>query len=69
LGVLIMKNLLNLGKALNKAEQKAVFGGGKAYLTHARDEDECTYDYDYHIPCPIFTSNSDGGCWATIVTC
>lgn len=23
-----MKNLLNLGKALNKAEQKEVFGGG-----------------------------------------
>ena len=63
-----MNNFKNLGKALNRIEQKSIFGGSEP-IKHAREEEECTYDYDYHIPCPVYTSNSDGGCWATVVTC
>lgn len=33
-----MKNLLNLGKALNKAEQKKVFGGAENNLTKAKQQ-------------------------------
>ncbi|MBC2846536.1 hypothetical protein [Winogradskyella flava] len=42
-----MKNLLNLGKALNKAEQKQVFGGGGARLTKDCGEQcECQTNSD-----------------------
>ncbi|WP_179020846.1 hypothetical protein [Winogradskyella forsetii] len=41
-----MKNLLNLGKALNKAEQKQIFGGNNKLI-------------QYSDPCP---SNMDPNC-------
>ncbi|WP_282044187.1 hypothetical protein [Winogradskyella flava] len=51
-----MKNLLNLGKALNKAEQKQVFGGTRHYLTHAGDESGGGCSYEHHDVCTDGTS-------------
>ena len=69
-----MKNLLNLGKALNKAEQKAVFGGTP--LTHACDDivgDLCCHYVQTHVtPCPTVVVNSpvySGGCWVKEKIC
>jgi len=49
-----MKNLLNLGKALNKADQKQIFGGGDGYQLEKYDP-HCAY-----MPC----CNSDSDCSA-----
>nr|WP_321236346.1 hypothetical protein [uncultured Psychroserpens sp.] len=62
-----MKNLLNLGTALNRTEQKAVFGGNQP--ARLKREGDCDYNHYYAEDCPIYTSNSDGGCWITEVTC
>ncbi|WP_299526048.1 hypothetical protein [Winogradskyella sp.] len=53
-----MKNLLNLGKALNRAEQKQVFGGDGP--NRLRREDGICSDYYYAEPCP---THGVGGCW------
>ncbi|MFK7832994.1 MAG: hypothetical protein AB8B52_06940 [Winogradskyella sp.] len=71
-----MKNLMNFGKALNKAEQKQVFGGfGPNRLTKA-DGGAC-YSQVYLEECPDEPgfpdrSNDDGsnsGCWALEYIC
>ncbi|MBC2846535.1 hypothetical protein [Winogradskyella flava] len=56
----MMKNLLNLGKALNRTEQKQVFGGD---INRIKKIGDFCSDHYYAQPCPHFTSNSDGGCW------
>ena len=60
-----MKNLKNSGTVLTKVEQKNVIGG----VEKIKKEGGCTYTHTYETPCPINTSNSDGGCWITTVTC
>ncbi|MBC2846537.1 hypothetical protein [Winogradskyella flava] len=74
-----MKNLLNLGKALDKAEQKQVFGGGKAYITHASNEGSgsgCSYEHHdvcaNGSPCDSGDFNACGpydGCGHWVMVC
>ncbi|MDG5492533.1 hypothetical protein [Psychroserpens sp. SPM9] len=65
-----MKNLLNLGTALNRAEQKSILGGTP--IRHACDDvpgDQCCYTNLVHItPCP-FGGASDSGCWVEETVC
>ena len=61
------KSILNLGKALNKAEQKNVFGG-LTELKRKGDVD-CWEYYYYAEKCPQHTSNYDGGCWVLEGNC
>ncbi|WP_282044186.1 hypothetical protein [Winogradskyella flava] len=65
-----MKDLLNLGKALNKAEQKQVLGGERHYLTKA---DAGCHEYSEHVtPCPTVAETSpiyEGGCWVIASNC
>ncbi|MCD2260448.1 hypothetical protein [Psychroserpens luteolus] len=66
-----MKNLLNLGKALNKAQQKAIFGGTP--FTHVCDNvmgDQCCHYVQTHVtPCPTPGSVLDSGCWVKEKVC
>lgn len=70
-----MKNLLNLGKALNKAEQKSVFGGFTPLTHNCGDQvgDECChYELAHVTPCPTVVETSpiyEGGCWAKKKVC
>ena len=71
-----MKNLLNLGKALNKAEQKNVFGGTEP-LRREGDNEDCNYEHhdvcSDGSPCDPWDSNSCGamssGCGHWVVVC
>ena len=38
----MLKNILNLGKALQKAEQKQIKGGKKSGHNHCASDDDCT---------------------------
>ncbi|WP_299526051.1 hypothetical protein [Winogradskyella sp.] len=65
-----MKNLLNLGKALNKAEQKQVFGGEPNRLRKA--DSDCGKYQEHITPCPTVVPWSpiyEGGCWVIVSTC
>ena len=44
------KSILNLGKALNKAEQKNVFGGN--VITHYNPDCDGAHDGNYIAGCP-----------------
>ena len=70
-----MKNLLKLGKALNKAEQKNVFGGTEP-LRNARNEGSgsgCSYDHrDVCLdgsPCSPGDFCSGHGCGHWVMVC
>lgn len=60
------KQILNLGKALSKAEQKTVFGG-KATLTHAPVDGGIGCGPDF--PCPtmgaVVDEGEEAGKWIT----
>ncbi|WP_299115451.1 hypothetical protein [uncultured Winogradskyella sp.] len=71
-----MKNLLNLGKALNKAEQKQVIGG--ASFTHECGDvfsGPCCFDVMEYFPnqnaggdeCEVGSSNC--GVWGKVKVC
>ncbi len=55
-----MKNLLNLGKALNKAEQKNVLGGGPG-LTHFPGEADCLHFLKRGNPSPFLHPGRNSG--------
>ncbi|MDG5492532.1 hypothetical protein [Psychroserpens sp. SPM9] len=73
-----MKNLLNLGTALNKAEQKVVFGGNPPNrLKHEGDDGGCSYEHrdvcTNGTPCDPFDPDSCGvmsaGCGHWVMVC
>ena len=56
LNILIMKNLLNLGKALNKTEQKEVFGGRRPV---GISDGDCNQQQQSQIPCNPWGNSSE----------